>query len=110
MIEIPISNIFTILELLLKDYRLNINKQDKQRNTHLYYACEFNKQNNYKNTTFHFACLEKFVKKYNIFNSRLIHLFINLNKKINLNIQSNYEYNEYYISMSLYDILKIKNI
>ena len=61
-----------------------------------------NIQNKYGWTAFHDACFNG--------NTKLIFLFLNSNRKINLNIQSIQECYEYSIGTIGYDILKSKNI
>ena len=74
-----------VVKILLKDARLEINSQDEHGWSH-----------------FHNACLYE--------DNKIISLFLNANRKIDLDIESTQEYKEYPIATSGYDILRDKNI
>ena len=103
----------------IKNTNLDLNIQNNYGNTAFHHACYYdhlaivefcikdarlnlNIQNNDGWTAFHYACDNG--------NTSLISLFLNSNRKINLNLQSIKECDEYPIGTTAYDILKSKNI
>ena len=108
-----------IVEYCIKNTNLDVNIQNINGYTGFYYACSYrrlaiikilikdarlnlNIQNNIGWTAFHEACRTG--------NIKIISLFLNSNRKINLNLQSIQECYEYSIGTSGYDILKSNNI
>ena len=110
---------FAIVEYCIKNTNLDVNIQNIYGYTGFYYACSYrrlaiikilikdarlnlNIQSNDGWSAFHYACYNG--------NISVISLFLNSNRKINLNIKSIKIFNGYPIGTSGYDILKSKNI